>query len=293
MRRDLFLAKKKSIGEGATNAMLVKECLKLCPTVTELLESAELVSDIRQSTDYSYSANAYAGPNFRIAGDAGCFIDPLFSSGYHLALSSALSAVVSIRAVMNEDCSETEAANWHSKKMGEGYTLWLLVVMAALKQIRMQEEPVLSDIEGEDFDRVFQFLRPGKTTTQWTFRLLLTPPIVIQGGGDVPIAKKFTQEEVAETIDFAFHALNTMQGDNAIKDLGGETEKADQQSKSLEQISPGDVRVLNGLRIMGKTIPITEIDDFEDGVIDDLQARVKRGNLGLTRVTTNPVGVQA
>lgn len=162
MRKDLFIAKKKSLGENATQGEILSEFLKMCPTVTELLEPAELVSEVRQATDYSYKAPAYAGPHFRIVGDAGCFIDPFFSSGHHLALMSALSAAVSIMGSMKGNCGEFEAAKWHSKKMDEGYTLFLLVVMATLKQIRVQEEPVLSDIDGDGFDRAFEFLKPGK-----------------------------------------------------------------------------------------------------------------------------------
>lgn len=161
MRQDLFFAKKKSLGEVVTDGKLLVECIKLCPNIGELLEPAELVSQVRQATDYSYSASAYAGPNFRMTGDAACFIDPFFSSGYHLALSGALAAAVSIRASMKGECSEFDAAKWHAKKVDEGYTLFLLVVMAALKQIRMQKEAVLSDIDEDGFDRAFQFLKPG------------------------------------------------------------------------------------------------------------------------------------
>lgn len=162
MRQDLFFAKKKSLGEGVTEGKLLVECIKLCPNIGELLEPAELVSQVRQTTDYSYSASAYAGPNFRMTGDAACFIDPFFSSGYHLALSGALAASVSIRASMKGECSEFNAAKWHAKKVDEGYTLFLLVVMAALKQIRMQKEAVLSDIDEDGFDRAFSFLKPGR-----------------------------------------------------------------------------------------------------------------------------------
>lgn len=162
MRRDLLLAKRKSLGDDSTDGQLLSECIKLCPTIATLLEPAELASGVKQASDYSYSASAYAGPGFRIAGDAGCFIDPFFSSGHHLALASALAAAVSIRAAMRGECSEYEAARWHSKKVNEGYTLFLLVVLAALRQIRMQEGAVLSEIDEDGFDKAFQFLKPGK-----------------------------------------------------------------------------------------------------------------------------------
>ena len=162
MRQDLFLAKKKSLGRNVDDQKLLSKCLKRCPTVTELLESAELTSQVRRASDFSYNATAYAGPNFRLVGDAGCFIDPFFSSGHHLALSSALSAATSIRASMKKQCSEFKAVNWHAKKVEEGYVIFMMVVMASLKQIRMQDTLLLSDVSEEGFDRAFSSLKPGK-----------------------------------------------------------------------------------------------------------------------------------
>ena len=40
--------------------------------------------------DWSYAATDLVGPSHVLIGDAACFVDPLFSSGVHLALSSAV-----------------------------------------------------------------------------------------------------------------------------------------------------------------------------------------------------------
>ncbi|KAI1263637.1 hypothetical protein F5Y18DRAFT_438002 [Xylariaceae sp. FL1019] len=256
LRRDLFQEKKKSLGEDATTAQVMKECLKLSPTLNELLEPAELVSEIKQATDYSYSATAYAGPNFRIVGDAGCFIDPFFSSGHHLAMTGALAAATSINAALRGDCDEHSAAKWHAKKVDEGYTLFLVVVMAALKQIRMQETPVLSDVDEEGFDRAFNFLKP-----------------VIQGAGSSALVKRFTSKEVAETIDFAVQALNMAGGDENTPDGEGH--------KSLEQITSADENVLNGIRVLEKVAPGGDMSDFTGTAIDGLLPRLQHGKLGL------------
>lgn len=261
LRRDLFFAKKKSLGDDVTNAMVMAECMKLCPTIKELLEPAELVSDIKQATDYSYSASAYAGPHFRIVGDAGCFIDPFFSSGHHLAVAGALAAAVSIRASMTGDCSEYEASDWHARKVDEGYTLFLVVVMAALKQIRMQETPVLSDVDDDGFDRAFQFLKP-----------------VIQGSGSAEIVKRFTKEEVSEAIDFAVLALDNMAG------AGGHANETNGDANSLEKITVEDEKVLKGFRILAKAAPTADMKDLEGTAINGLMPRLEHGNLGLNRV---------
>lgn len=41
------------------------------------------------------------------------------------------------------------------------YTWFLLVVLGAYKQMRAQNEPVLSDIDEDGFDQAFDFLKPG------------------------------------------------------------------------------------------------------------------------------------
>ncbi|KAK2605281.1 hypothetical protein N8I77_008130 [Diaporthe amygdali] len=162
VHKDTFLERKRALPEGTTEAQFLSSLVGLSPTIRSYLEPAELVSTVKQAADYSYSAGAYAGPNFRLVGDAGCFIDPLFSSGYHLALSSALSAATSINASIRGDCDEFNAAKWYAKKVAKGYNLFLIVVMASYKQIRYQDEPVLSDFDEDGFDRAFDIFRPGE-----------------------------------------------------------------------------------------------------------------------------------
>ena len=113
------------------------------------------------------------------------FIDPFFSSGVHLALAGGLTAATSIAAAIRGHCSEEEAWKFHDTKVAVSYTRWvqcffsaaeflshslnatvmdsfLLVVMGAYKQIRAQEQPVLSDVDEDNFDRAFDIIRPGK-----------------------------------------------------------------------------------------------------------------------------------
>lgn len=161
MRQDIFLGKKK-LAESPSSLEHYKECIKLAPQILKLLEKAEIVSDIKQASDWSYSAPAYAGPHYRLAGDAGCFIDPYFSSGVHLAVASGLSAAMTIQAVRRGDCNEFTAAKWHSNKVTEGYTRFLLIVMTVLRQLRQQSQNLISTDDEEGFDTAFGFIRPGR-----------------------------------------------------------------------------------------------------------------------------------
>lgn len=155
--------KKKEMGSPGSKAFYL-ELLKSLPRfLAPMLEDASLVTDeIKSASDWSYSASSYASYNTRIVGDAGCFIDPYFSSGVHLAVAGALSAAATICASIRGQCSEHEALEWHSKKLAEGYTRFLLVVLSALKQIREHDEPVLSDWDEQGFERAFAHFRPSE-----------------------------------------------------------------------------------------------------------------------------------
>lgn len=166
MNQDFATSKKKQ--SSSTNDFYIS-ALHLTPNLYKLLangDGGELVSEIKSASDYSYSASSYASPYTRIVGDAGCFIDPFFSSGVHLALVGALSAATTICAAIRNDCPESVGAKWHSTKVADSYTRFLLVVLSAYKQIRSQNEPILSDLGNNNMDHAFARFRPGKFVRQ-------------------------------------------------------------------------------------------------------------------------------
>ncbi|KAL8830192.1 MAG: hypothetical protein Q9170_005838 [Blastenia crenularia] len=159
MNQDIASSKKKEFGSTLN---FYHESLKLAPNLIKFLSDGELTTELKSASDYSYSASAYASPNVRIVGDAGCFIDPYFSSGVHLAMTSALSAATTISAVIRKDVDEAKAAKWHSAKVADSYTRFLLVVLSAYRQIRSQDEAVLSDVGEDNMDHAFSRFRPSR-----------------------------------------------------------------------------------------------------------------------------------
>lgn len=153
-------AKKRELGRPSTLDFYNK-CLEMAPTTKTLLAGAELVTDVKSASDWSYTASTYHLPNARICGDAGSFIDPLFSSGVHLAVTGGLSAAATIAASIRGDCDEQTAGSWHSKKTVESYTRFFLAVSSATKQIRKQHEPIIQDMDEEGFQRAFDLFRPS------------------------------------------------------------------------------------------------------------------------------------
>jgi flavin-dependent dehydrogenase len=62
------------------------------PIVAELMRDARREWPVRVEKDFSYSASAYAGDRWILAGDAGSFLDPVFSTGVSIAMESGIEA---------------------------------------------------------------------------------------------------------------------------------------------------------------------------------------------------------
>ena len=72
-----------------------------CGSVSRMLKGARRVAPIRVIRDYSYSSTRFFHGQALLAGDAACFIDPVFSTGVHLACLSGLLAADSIDDVLS------------------------------------------------------------------------------------------------------------------------------------------------------------------------------------------------
>lgn len=102
--------------------------VKDSPAVRDLVADAEYLGTARVETDYSYVGGRFGGPGYMIVGDAACFLDPLLSSGVHLALYSAFNAAASIASVSRGEVSETEALTYFEFAYRRAYTRLLALV---------------------------------------------------------------------------------------------------------------------------------------------------------------------
>ncbi len=89
----------------------MKQFISDCPRIQELLTDAERITDgpygeLRVRKDYSYCHTRFWCPGLVLIGDSACFIDPVFSSGVHLATYSGLLAARSINSCLRQGVSE-------------------------------------------------------------------------------------------------------------------------------------------------------------------------------------------
>ena len=73
--------------------------IALCPPLAERLAGATLASEVEATGNYSYTSDITHGDNYLLVGDAYAFVDPVFSTGVMLAMTSAAAAADTI-----DDC---------------------------------------------------------------------------------------------------------------------------------------------------------------------------------------------
>jgi flavin-dependent dehydrogenase len=92
------------------------EEVERCPGVKSRIASATRICEFRAQKEYSYRATKVAGNGWVLVGDAYGFLDPLYSSGIMLALTSAeLAADAIAEALRVEDPSEERLRIWETK----------------------------------------------------------------------------------------------------------------------------------------------------------------------------------
>lgn len=99
----------------------MNEFIASCPEIANLLENANRVTEgvygeLRVRRDWSYTNERFWVPGLVLVGDAACFIDPVFSSGVHLATYSALLAARSIGSILNDEMDETRCFGEFEKR---------------------------------------------------------------------------------------------------------------------------------------------------------------------------------
>ena len=95
--------------------------LSLTGRTAAMLVDADLIDDARVIRDWSYTSQRLVGDRFILVGDAACFIDPLFSSGVHLAMSSAVLASAYVTSALRDPEMREPAAEVYTQLYMQQY----------------------------------------------------------------------------------------------------------------------------------------------------------------------------
>ncbi|KAJ6448953.1 FAD/NAD(P)-binding domain-containing protein [Mycena vitilis] len=296
MRQDISDAKRAAAKEKGEDTGLYAHYmrgLECAPNLKAMLDNAELIrkddkdaaasnstngtdgtakeevkAEMRTASDYSYHADTYAGPHYRIVGDAGAFIDPYLSSGVHLAISSGLSAAATICASMRGEQSEEDAIRFHNAKVDTSYTRFVLIIRSVYEHIRSQEATTLSSADEDNFDRAFSQFKP-----------------VIQGhidsGTDMSEADRarliafYAKHAFEPSMPEERHGLLTQFGADPVKSV--QADAGDKES---------DKAILRSMAVR-KLLSVDEtnhIDNYVADAVEGFRLRLDRGNIGIEKV---------
>lgn len=151
-----------------------KDAIAQSSAVSELLAAGKRIyPQLRVETDYSYAATQFAGPGYLLIGDAACFLDPLLSTGVHLAMLGATLAAASLSSLIRGEVSSEEAMLFFEDSYRSAYLRLLVFVLAFYKLYDgketifwMAQQLAHHDIDGNDLKSAFTNLVSGMTDLQ-------------------------------------------------------------------------------------------------------------------------------
>jgi FAD-dependent halogenase len=100
-----------------------------CPSISDYLSDAKRITEgqygeLRVRKDYSYANTKFWRSGMALIGDAACFVDPIFSSGVHLATYGALLAARSINSVLAQSIDEDTAFREFERRYRREYSVF-------------------------------------------------------------------------------------------------------------------------------------------------------------------------
>ena len=125
-----WMKAERSRAPGATTDDLFKAAIAASSVATRFLADATQQFPGRAAADFSFRVMELAGPGWLLVGDSGGFIDPLFSTGAHLAMHGGFEAADIIHAGLDDgDLSPARFDPW-IQRMRQGADLFLGSVQA-------------------------------------------------------------------------------------------------------------------------------------------------------------------
>ncbi len=90
------------------------------PGARERMAGAGMIGNLHVTGNYSYLCKRLTGPRWIMAGDAGAFVDPIFSTGVYLAMRSAERAAQVVDRVLEEPAVERRLQRSYEREAWAG-----------------------------------------------------------------------------------------------------------------------------------------------------------------------------
>ncbi|MFL0796646.1 MAG: tryptophan 7-halogenase [Cellvibrionaceae bacterium] len=124
----VVLENKHLEGCSNDNEATLKQFISEAPDLNNLLNSAKFDTPVQRITGYSSNVKSLWGDNFALLGNAGEFLDPVFSSGVTIAMRSASMAAPLVSKQLNNETVDWE--NDYAKPLKQGVNTFRTYVEA-------------------------------------------------------------------------------------------------------------------------------------------------------------------
>ncbi len=117
-----------------------QEALASSTVIASMLAPATLVRGPMATSSSGYFSARYAGPGWMLAGDAGCFVDPMWATGVANALTDGVLAAAVIEGVQSGRLAEEDAVAYYDRELADRAGRTLALVKFVYRSNHLHEE---------------------------------------------------------------------------------------------------------------------------------------------------------
>lgn len=121
---------RSALRAGANPEAVLDAHLERVPRIRARLRGARPGASVRLESDFCYYSDRLTGRGWMLAGDAGCFIDPIFSGGTFLAMVSGRHAGLTLDAVLHAPQRAEEQLAAYERLCKTGYDTYTRLISA-------------------------------------------------------------------------------------------------------------------------------------------------------------------
>lgn len=136
----------------------------LSPSLNTRMAHAELEGEVRATGNFTYFSRTAAGRGYLLVGDAFAFLDPIFSSGVHLALAGAFKAADTVDAILDNPARARRLTREYERYLRRGMKLFAWFVyrfntralhnlLMSPRDVQRMPEAVTTMLAGDVFRR--------------------------------------------------------------------------------------------------------------------------------------------
>jgi flavin-dependent dehydrogenase len=113
---------------GVPSNRMLQWAVARCPVVRHRMRQSTGPATNQVLADFSYTCKPFAGDGYFLVGDAGCFLDPIFSTGVTLAMKGAQQAAAHTAALLtNKTTPATAHADYIRFVTGSTSIFWRMI----------------------------------------------------------------------------------------------------------------------------------------------------------------------